>query len=575
MLEMGVKTKESEARAKGKKKPCGPCSGSASGGKGDCGCGGCGSVDCRCGAKECCNLVCFERPNYFCGHLLTDADLKLDQKYLIEKNRLYHRTLHGSGVVCGLRLSCDSDCGGWICVGDGFAIDECGNDLVVCETLRYPLIDDLKKKGWVLEFPPLNLCDDEEEPPDCPERQCFYVTLCYDEVPGKYTSPLRSSCNNGPASCEPTRIQESVRVEIKRCPPTPRNPIEDIEERLEVCWSRLEESRFGKLLADRRDAVEAMLADGVSVGKRKEVCELFCQLKYLLGYFLKQNPALLHCHLAEELDELECQDDDFEKNAKDAFCKLFVVMNTWLMDCLLSALEIPCVAAPKDSCVVLGSVEVVGDRIERMCHNPRAHVWTLHRFWNLALLWLYHEIVLYAADREKTCCADYPFQCEQVTKAFSIGEKDLKAYMKAPIHAMKAFRKATAGSMNFLDPDVLAPSLLERRSPEEMELIEKAYQLRLQKGGQRQAVHPLRSLLATAMIPARARVNVEEGHAVIDSAEFLGGQAAKPAELAELEEAWRKKLGGLDERINELTEQLKRHEGRIVEVEKKPPKGKS
>src|SRR5688500_1460417 len=69
----------------------------------------------------CCDLVCFERPNYFCGHLLTDADLTSAQHYVIEKHKLYHRALHGAGVVCGLRLSCDARCPGHIIVDEGYA----------------------------------------------------------------------------------------------------------------------------------------------------------------------------------------------------------------------------------------------------------------------------------------------------------------------------------------------------------------------------------------------------------------------------------------------------------------------
>ena len=80
-----------------------------------------------------CRLMTFERPNYFCGHLLTDTDLTLQQRYFREKTRLYHRTLHGHGVVCGLRLTCDHDCSGKVLVSSGYAIDNCGNDLIVAE----------------------------------------------------------------------------------------------------------------------------------------------------------------------------------------------------------------------------------------------------------------------------------------------------------------------------------------------------------------------------------------------------------------------------------------------------------
>src|SRR6266446_7788760 len=98
--------------------------------KGGCGCGATHG-DCTCHTSTCCGLHCFERPNYFCGHLLTDADLTLEQKYVVEKNKLYHRAIDGHGVVCGLRLTCDETCDGYIHVAEGYAIDACGNDLVV------------------------------------------------------------------------------------------------------------------------------------------------------------------------------------------------------------------------------------------------------------------------------------------------------------------------------------------------------------------------------------------------------------------------------------------------------------
>src|SRR5215469_15284098 len=95
-----------------------------------CGCG-CGCQG-HAHADGCCKLTCFERPSYFCGQLLSDTDLTLEETYFREKSKLYHRTLDGFGVVCGMRMTCDCHCHGHITIGDGFAIDCCGNDLVIC-----------------------------------------------------------------------------------------------------------------------------------------------------------------------------------------------------------------------------------------------------------------------------------------------------------------------------------------------------------------------------------------------------------------------------------------------------------
>src|SRR5262245_4749176 len=106
----------------------------------------CGCHDEAPSQPQCCQIVCFDRPNYFCGHLLTDGDLSLQQRYTIEKNKLYHRALDGYGVACGLKITCDSRCAGHVLIHDGFAIDDCGNDLVVCETQRFDVIAALKRK---------------------------------------------------------------------------------------------------------------------------------------------------------------------------------------------------------------------------------------------------------------------------------------------------------------------------------------------------------------------------------------------------------------------------------------------
>src|SRR6516165_6786925 len=107
-------------------------------------------ICCRCGCPAatctCCELLSFERPDYHCGHLLTDADLSLQVRYVVEKNKLRNRTLIGHGVVCGLKLTCDPLCCDHILVHEGYAIDDCGNDIVICETRRWDVIAALKAK---------------------------------------------------------------------------------------------------------------------------------------------------------------------------------------------------------------------------------------------------------------------------------------------------------------------------------------------------------------------------------------------------------------------------------------------
>src|SRR5947207_6873931 len=120
---------------------------------------------CRCHEQRaqtctCCGITCFERPNYFCGHLLTDADLSLDQKYVVEKNKLYHRAIDGYGIACGLKVTCDHHCHGHVLIHEGFAVYCCGHDLGGCENTRFDVIGTLQKKGMLVG----DERDDECEP---------------------------------------------------------------------------------------------------------------------------------------------------------------------------------------------------------------------------------------------------------------------------------------------------------------------------------------------------------------------------------------------------------------------------
>ena len=168
------------------------------------------SEGCHCSDPKpdgsCCNLICFERPNYFCGHLLTDTDLSKEQQYVIEKHKLYNRALHGWGVVCGLRLTCgDPECCGSIVIDEGYAIDDCGNDLVVCEPLRFDVVSLLKEKGWIVGDPVYDPCLPEDDQEDCEYTQCFYVTVCYDEEPSDFTTPFVAGCRR----CSPSVSQHA------------------------------------------------------------------------------------------------------------------------------------------------------------------------------------------------------------------------------------------------------------------------------------------------------------------------------------------------------------------------------
>src|SRR5215467_6190412 len=79
----------------------------------------------------CGGLECLCRPRFFAGQLLTEEDLNRLENYIIGKNKLHNRYLHGWGVVCGLEVTCDP-CSG-VQVTPGYAISPCGEDIIVCK----------------------------------------------------------------------------------------------------------------------------------------------------------------------------------------------------------------------------------------------------------------------------------------------------------------------------------------------------------------------------------------------------------------------------------------------------------
>lgn len=98
--------------------------------------------DCHCGCASCeatcCSLDCIVKPRFFCGQLLTDADLSAMLKWARDRFGL-SRYRHGWGVVCGLDVRCDPGAPTSVIVTPGYAVNCCGDDVIVCETATLDL----------------------------------------------------------------------------------------------------------------------------------------------------------------------------------------------------------------------------------------------------------------------------------------------------------------------------------------------------------------------------------------------------------------------------------------------------
>lgn len=96
-----------------------------------------------------------ERPRYFSGKLLTVHDLALEQQYFLEKLKRHNRSLHGFGIVSGLKVNSTS---GRIAVDAGLALDCQGNEVVIetTQTLSPPA----SSISWVTAYVNIRYAED-------------------------------------------------------------------------------------------------------------------------------------------------------------------------------------------------------------------------------------------------------------------------------------------------------------------------------------------------------------------------------------------------------------------------------
>jgi hypothetical protein len=183
---------------------------------------------CKCGCDECqdqcCSLECLVRPNFFCGQLLTDRDLKSLVDWVSAKSAL-QRFRAGWGVVCGLEATCSpkEKEQNRVYVSQGYAVDCCGRDILVCDPIWFdftcgPSTDPCcrdKKSSNQRNQPNLQRTSSPEHrllciPPE--ELRAFDLCLQLDEqMTAGQRALVRGNC--APMDdCQYTRIKETGKL---------------------------------------------------------------------------------------------------------------------------------------------------------------------------------------------------------------------------------------------------------------------------------------------------------------------------------------------------------------------------
>lgn len=155
----------------------------------------------------------FVRLRYFYGKRLAVADFLDEQRYHAGKMRFHNQRLHGSGVLCGLRVdlfSGDPADATILRVHRGAALDSCGREVIVGGG---QCIDVDAWLGRKLQAQPDFLANVQGTLPLC-------VVLRYRECPSSPEAAPRDACSCDTSGCDFGRVREEFELDLISPPTT-------------------------------------------------------------------------------------------------------------------------------------------------------------------------------------------------------------------------------------------------------------------------------------------------------------------------------------------------------------------
>ncbi len=156
----------------------------------------------------------FESPRFFTGRLLAGDDLAAEQAYARGKSWLHAASLHGWGVVCGLRVEAGPAAGD-VSVAAGMAVDGFGRELPVHDAVQ------LDVAGWALAHGGERIATDDGP------ALVAHVVLCHEAVPDR-PMPVPVPAGDDDGTPEFSRVVERGRVHLVGGPapaaPAARHP---------------------------------------------------------------------------------------------------------------------------------------------------------------------------------------------------------------------------------------------------------------------------------------------------------------------------------------------------------------
>jgi hypothetical protein len=368
-----------------------------------------------CCCAACAGLECLDRTRFFSGQLLTDADLNNEQTYWLAKSRLHNHYLHGTGIVCGLQVTC-SDCDGWVNIHPGYAIDPCGNDIIVCAGQSFNVLQ------------AINACCQPKPTSDCsplryrPAASCqdaiqtWCITIEYKDQPSRMVTPLQQStsqssdcgCNGSgssggcgcgcggktqssascscataaasvstSASCEATRIIEGYQLGVCQSATDTVNQsgygtVNSNTQKTNATASPFEQCQATyKALMMQKPILLNANGEYLSVQQAYQAaCQYLASAKAVLG-----SANTTGCQLETTLDGISivAPDPSLDPKAYDGVLQtqldtIAKAAFTALIDCFCYAFLPTCPAAGCDNRLILACVTVQNGKITDICH---------------------------------------------------------------------------------------------------------------------------------------------------------------------------------------------------------------
>jgi len=369
-----------------------------------CGCGTC---------TRCAGFTSPVRPRFFAGQLLTDVELTALERYVIDKNRLHNRYLHGWGVVCGLEVAC-GDCGDDLVVRPGYALDPCGNDVIVPSSQRIDIAQAIQRCLSAERTTPV--CDPPVSAPPsrCDDEATWCVTLRYRDydirpVVPLVASPSRScscggaSCGgasgcgcgcggasgcggngNGaaavlPPGCEPTRTVECYELGVCRddggCHDLADRLAGTMPARILECLRSISGLFQRRVSADAQRVGFRLALDSTRRGDLAKAHDAVCDLYDAVVELYENDPLSTRCTYPQELAAIQCTpqgqnetDEEYLARMRETVRQLLVLVVVYARDCVCDALLPPCPPEPCDDRLILACVTVKDGKVTDICN---------------------------------------------------------------------------------------------------------------------------------------------------------------------------------------------------------------